>query len=166
DDSHLRSTREVIGYHAHAPDGEIGHVADFVVDKKLWTIRYAVVDTRNWWPGKRVLVPTQWVTWVSWGAAMMYVGLLRDTILNAPQYDPRCPIEPRYERSLSTYYGRPKQSEEDAGCPGTIMRREASRRRHAHVPNRPRRPPGLRMRSPIDPGPRLGSGTRRGGRAR
>ena len=31
-DSHLRSTNEVRGYHIEAADGEIGHVADFIVD--------------------------------------------------------------------------------------------------------------------------------------
>jgi hypothetical protein len=31
-DPHLRSTREVIGYHIQARDGEIGHVEDFVAD--------------------------------------------------------------------------------------------------------------------------------------
>jgi hypothetical protein len=32
DDCHLRSTREVIGYHLHATDGDMGHVDDIGVD--------------------------------------------------------------------------------------------------------------------------------------
>ena len=52
-DSHLRSTNEVTGYHIEAADGEIGHVADFIVDDETWAIRYLEVDMRNWWPGKR-----------------------------------------------------------------------------------------------------------------
>ncbi len=51
-DPNLRSIREVRDYHIQASDGEIGHVDDFIVDDKMWIIRYTVVDTRNWWPGK------------------------------------------------------------------------------------------------------------------
>ena len=55
-DSHLRSTEAVTGYQIEAKDGEIGHVDGFVVDDTAWAIRYVEVATRNWWPGKKVLV--------------------------------------------------------------------------------------------------------------
>ena len=55
-DSHLRSMNEVSGYAIQATDGEIGHVDDFIVDDEPWIIRYIVVDTRNFWPGKKILV--------------------------------------------------------------------------------------------------------------
>jgi hypothetical protein len=45
--SHLRSMKDVAGYTIQATDGEIGHVDDFIIDDKPWTIRYIVVDTRN-----------------------------------------------------------------------------------------------------------------------
>ena len=61
DDPHLRSTKDVIGHSIQALDGEIGHVEDFVVDDETWIIRYLVVDTRNWLPGKRVLIATDWI---------------------------------------------------------------------------------------------------------
>ncbi|MFZ3177602.1 MAG: PRC-barrel domain-containing protein, partial [Methylovirgula sp.] len=44
------------GYHIHASDGEIGHVEDFLVADADWSIRYLVVDTKNWWLGKKVLI--------------------------------------------------------------------------------------------------------------
>ena len=49
----LRSTREVIGYYIEATDGDIGHVEDFLIDDENWATRYMVVDTVNWWPGKK-----------------------------------------------------------------------------------------------------------------
>lgn len=55
-DSHLRSTKEVNGYHIDATDGEIGHVKDFIIDDHTWAIQYLEVNTRNWWPGKKVLM--------------------------------------------------------------------------------------------------------------
>ena len=59
DDPHLRSAREVTGYHIQAVDGGIGHVQDFIVDDEDWGIRYMLVDTRNWLPGESVLVSPQ-----------------------------------------------------------------------------------------------------------
>ena len=106
-DSHLRSTNEVTGYHIEAPDGEIGHVADFIVDDETWAIRYLEVDTRNWWPGKKVLVSPQWVDNVSWPDSKVYVGLSRETIKNGPEYIESMPISREYENRLYGYYGRP-----------------------------------------------------------
>jgi hypothetical protein len=36
------------------------------VDDKAWAIRYLVVDTRDWWSGKTVLVSPEWLTRVTW----------------------------------------------------------------------------------------------------
>ena len=65
-DSHLRSTEAVTGYSIEATDGEIGHVDGFVLDDETWNIRYMEVATRNWWPGKKVLVSPSWIRHVSW----------------------------------------------------------------------------------------------------
>ena len=56
----------VDGHHIQATDGEIGHVEDFIIDDETWAIRYLIVDTQNWWPGKKVLVSPQWIERVSW----------------------------------------------------------------------------------------------------
>lgn len=67
-----------------ATDGEIGHLEDFIVDDESWTIRYMVVDTRNWWPGRKVLVAPKWIQRVRWSDSMVYVDLSRDAIKNGP----------------------------------------------------------------------------------
>ena len=56
-DSHVRSWREVKGYHINAADGEIGHVDNLLFDEKSWLIRFIEVDTSNWIGGTSVLVP-------------------------------------------------------------------------------------------------------------
>jgi hypothetical protein len=106
-DSHLRSTNEVKGYHIEAADGEIGHVADFIVDDETWAIRYLEVDTRNWWPGKKVLVSPQWINHVSWPASEVYVDLSRETIKNGPEYIESMPVTREFEKRLYDHYGRP-----------------------------------------------------------
>jgi hypothetical protein len=40
-------------------DQEIGHVEEFIVDDESWEVRYLVIDTSNWWIGKKVLVAPQ-----------------------------------------------------------------------------------------------------------
>jgi hypothetical protein len=107
EDSHLRSTDEVTGYHIEAVDGEIGHVEGFVVDDEAWAIRYIEVATRNWWPGKKVLVSPAWIERVSWGDAKVYVSLSREMIQNGPEYDESKPITREYEDRLYLHYGRP-----------------------------------------------------------
>jgi hypothetical protein len=105
-DPHLRSTDVVGGYHIMALDGEIGHIEDFMVDDQTWTIRYAVADTRNWWSGKKVLLATEWILFVSWAESNTYVSLSRDRIINAPEFDPAQPLTRDYEIKLYAYYKR------------------------------------------------------------
>lgn len=79
-DPHLRSGRELTGYHVRATDDEIGHVDDLVIDDAGWTVRAAVIATRNWLPGRRVLVPTDAVEEVSWAERHVRVALSRDEV--------------------------------------------------------------------------------------
>jgi sporulation protein YlmC with PRC-barrel domain len=65
-DFHLQTATAVMGYAIRAEDGEIGHVKDVLVDDKAWAIRYLVVDTKQWWAGKTVLVSPGWLTRVAW----------------------------------------------------------------------------------------------------
>jgi len=107
-DPHLRSTREVIGYHIQANDGGIGHVDDFIAGGEDWVIRYMIVDTRNWLPGRKVLVAPTWVKRVDWAKRDVYVDLSRETIENSPEFDPSAPVNREYELRLYDYYGRPR----------------------------------------------------------
>ena len=106
EDSHLQSTRDVTGYHIEAADGEVGHVEDFIIDDENWTIRYIEVDTRNWWPGKKVLLAPHWIKHFDWRDGKVRVNLLREVIQNAPEYDPTQPITRQYEVSLFDHYGQ------------------------------------------------------------
>jgi sporulation protein YlmC with PRC-barrel domain len=105
-DRHLRSTHEVTGYHLLAIDGEIGHVDDFVIDDETWAIRYLVVATKNWWPGKKVLISPEWIERVSWDAREVVIGLSRETIKAAPEYTDESLLTRDYESGLYGHYNR------------------------------------------------------------
>jgi hypothetical protein len=108
DDPHLRSTNEVTGYTIQATNGEVGHVEDFIVDDVPWIIRYMVVDTKNWLPGRKVLVSPAWIKNMSWSARKVGVDLSRESIRNSPEYDSSTPVNQEYEMRLCDFYGRPK----------------------------------------------------------
>lgn len=105
-DPNLRSTGEVTGYDISAIDGHIGHVEDFLVEDGSWIIRYLLVDTRNWWPGRKVPVPPDWLQGVDWSAGTVAVGLSRDQIKSGPEYDPLVPFDRAYEQRLFEHFGR------------------------------------------------------------
>ena len=104
--SHLRSMKDVTGYSIQATDGEIGHVDDFVVDEDSWTIRYMIANTRNWWPGKKVLISPQWIANVDWKNSNLYVNLSRQAIKSGPEYDSD-KLSRSYETELYKHYGQP-----------------------------------------------------------
>jgi hypothetical protein len=105
-DPHLRSTYDVSGHHIQALDGELGHVQDFIIDDETWAIRYLIVDTHNWWPGKKVLVSPQWIERVSWGESKVFVNLSRETIKQSPEYTEESLLTRDYEIGLHRHYNR------------------------------------------------------------
>ena len=102
----MRSTCEVAGYRIQAEDGEIGHVEDFMIDDETWAIRYLIVDTRNWWPGKKVLVSPQWVERVNWSASKVFINLSREAVRQSPEYRMESPLTRDYEAGLHLHYDR------------------------------------------------------------
>jgi hypothetical protein len=105
-DPHLRSTYDVSGHHIQALDGELGHVQDFIIDDETWAIRYLIVDTHNWWPGKKVLVSPQWIERVSWGESKVFVNLSRETIKQSAEYTEESLLTRDYEIGLHRHYNR------------------------------------------------------------
>jgi sporulation protein YlmC with PRC-barrel domain len=103
-DRHLRSTQEVTGYNILATDGEIGHVEDFIIDDETWAIRYLIIATTNFWPGKKILVSPQWIKSVSWDTREVVVALSREKIRNAPEYVEDDAITREYETDLYGHY--------------------------------------------------------------
>ena len=92
-EAHLRSARLLGGLHIHCPDGRLGHVEDFIVDDETWCVRYLVVDTRNWWPGKRVLIEPTFVESIRWEEREIHLALARDQIERRPAYEGAVPSE-------------------------------------------------------------------------
>ncbi|MHA0795630.1 PRC-barrel domain-containing protein [Gilvimarinus sp. F26214L] len=124
-ESHLRSMHEVIGYRIHAADGEIGHVADFVLDSRNWAVRYLVVDVRRWLPGPSVMLAPQWIEKVSWHEKLVYVDVARSAIKDAPRFE--MPISRDDELAVFSHFSR-----QPYWHTGTRQQHEADRRPGGH----------------------------------
>jgi uncharacterized protein YrrD len=79
-DPHLRSAREVKGYHVEASDGDVGHVADFEVDDATWRIATLVADTGSWFHKREVLIKADSITKILWDESRVVVNLTRESI--------------------------------------------------------------------------------------
>jgi uncharacterized protein YrrD len=112
DDPHLRSCREVKGYHLQATDGDIGHVAGYLIDDKSWAIRFLIVNTSNWWIGHQVLIACEWIDSVDWEDHKVATSLSRAAVKASPPYDSALLLDFAGEQSIYRHYGRPAYDHE------------------------------------------------------
>jgi sporulation protein YlmC with PRC-barrel domain len=97
---YLLSTKKVKGYHIQANDGDIGHVADYIVDDKKWNLSFIVVGTHNWLPGRKILIKPYWIHHIDCDESKAYVNFSEEFIINSPMFDPSQPTGKDYERGL------------------------------------------------------------------
>ncbi len=88
-----------------ARDGEIGSVRDTYFDDESWAVRYLVVDTGNWLPGRLVLISPASVAAI--GDGHVRVDLSREQVQRAPGTEGHQPVSRLYEQSHAIYYGYP-----------------------------------------------------------
>ena len=105
-DHHLRSCNTVMVYHVAATDGDVGHVAGYLIDPATWAIRYLVVNTGPWWLGHEVLLAPQWIDAVRWDDNALVVSVNRAMIRSAPAYSTMMPLRREREIDLHRHYGR------------------------------------------------------------
>jgi hypothetical protein len=106
-DPHVRSVNEVTGYRLHAADGEIGHIENFMIDDGDWSIHYFIVDTRNWWFGKRVLISPMAVKSIEWFDRHVELDVSREQVKSSPHWDPLEAFTQVYAKRLHKHYGWP-----------------------------------------------------------
>ena len=86
--NHLRSANEVAHYGIDAVDGKKGYIDDFIWDTSSWSLRYLVIDTRDWLPGgKRVLISTGQFDTFNWGSKTVTCNLSLSQLEACPEYN-------------------------------------------------------------------------------
>ncbi|WP_449354126.1 PRC-barrel domain-containing protein [Virgibacillus natechei] len=98
-------TSDLKTYNIDASDGEMGKIKDIYFDDKKWAIRYAVVDTRKWLPGRKVLLsPTSFIN-LNEANENLEVEFDKETIRNSPAISDEQAISYEDEDSIIRYYG-------------------------------------------------------------
>jgi len=106
-DPHLFSAAAVKGYHVHATDGDLGHVENFLADDENWDIRYLVVATRNWLPGKHVQLAPFAVEAIDPAERRVDVDVTREAIRSSPEWDPLALANEAAQESYHRHFGWP-----------------------------------------------------------
>lgn len=88
DDTHLRSTQAVDGYHLYAGDENIGKVCDYMMDTQSWAIHHLVIETGNWFSGREVEIPARKVNRISYEESCLFTTLSREEIEKSPAPHP------------------------------------------------------------------------------
>jgi len=96
----LRSLKDLEGYAVNATDGDIGHVADFLLDDERWIVRYLVVETGGFFSGRRVLITPISFRQVDWSTRSFHLALTRDKVKNSPSVDVDKPVSRQQELDL------------------------------------------------------------------
>ena len=110
----LRSIEQFYGDKIGASDGEIGHVKDFYFDDQNWAIRYLVVDTGSWLPGRQVLLSPHSLGRLDKVGKVLRVKVTRQQIENSPSIESHKPVSRQYEEEYHRYYGWPYYWQGDA----------------------------------------------------
>ena len=88
----LIAYRQIKGTSLRGTEEVVGHIDDLYLDADTWQVRYVVVDTGVWLPGRRVLLPPEVLTGSDWGAGVATVSLTRKQVKESPDIDTQKPI--------------------------------------------------------------------------
>jgi hypothetical protein len=103
----LRALRDLERYTVAATDGDIGGMADFLIDDERWVVRYLVVDAGSFLHGRRVLISPISFREVDWSTYRFHLALTVDKIKNSPGVDVDKPVSRQHEEDYFRYYGYP-----------------------------------------------------------
>jgi len=95
----------VTGYRVQAVDGEIGQIENLMIDDADWSVHYFVVDTRNLWFGKHVLISPLAVKAIDWLDRHVELNVSRELVKASPPWDPLVAFNDEYAKRLHKHYG-------------------------------------------------------------
>jgi hypothetical protein len=103
----LARAKELIGRTIRATDGDIGTAKNLYFDDEGWTVRYLVVDTGRWLPGRQVLISPYAVRDAGSAVRPIEVSVTREQVRDSPDVTVERPISRQEELTYADYYGYP-----------------------------------------------------------
>lgn len=101
----LHSVRDVEGFTIAARDGDVGTVADALIGDD-WRLRYWIVDTGTWLPGRRVALAAGWIGGVDWIGRALDADVTRAQVEGSPGVRVDDGLSRADEEALHGWYGR------------------------------------------------------------
>jgi sporulation protein YlmC with PRC-barrel domain len=92
-----------------ARDGVVGSLKDVYFDDQRWGVRYLVVDTGRWLPGRKVLVSPAFIDTGPEAGGSAPLGTLRlrlsrEEIEHSPPLDSALPVSRQFQEAHARYY--------------------------------------------------------------
>jgi hypothetical protein len=103
----LRNIKGLWGLKVQASDGEIGKVHDLFFDVEEWTLRYLVVDTGTWLPGRKVLVSPVALGIPDGESRSFLVKLTKNEVEQSPEVDTDKPVSRQKEAAVLRHFEWP-----------------------------------------------------------
>jgi hypothetical protein len=96
---------KIRGCFVGATDGPIGSIVDVLFEDSTWLVRWLVMDTGGFFPGKTVLVPPSALGQVNHIGHQYAVRLTQQQIKDSPSVDTDRPVSRAMESDLYDHYG-------------------------------------------------------------
>ena len=93
------------GYAIEASDGRIGTVETFLFDDRTWKIRWLVIDTGRWLPGRQVLIHPSAIGLPDHEREHLPVKLTRAQVEASPDIQQDQPVTMQMQSHIYDYYG-------------------------------------------------------------
>ena len=93
------------GYAIEASDGRLGTVSDLLFEDAGWVVRWLVVDTGNWLPGRKVLLPLSALGRPDRALRHFPVKLTMEHVKDSPDVDTDQPVSRQIEAHVYDYFG-------------------------------------------------------------
>jgi PRC-barrel domain len=93
------------GYAIEANDGRLGTVSDLLFEDAGWVIRWLVVDTGHWLPGRKVLLPLSALGQPDRALRHFPVKLTMQQVKDSPDVDTDQPVSRQIEAHVYNSYG-------------------------------------------------------------
>lgn len=91
-------------YWLRAIDKDLGHVEDFFFDDRVWKVRYVVVDTGNWLPGRQVLIGPEALEAPEREQKVIPVTLTSAEVEDSPGIESDLPFSLQKEQELRVFF--------------------------------------------------------------
>jgi len=114
DDTHLHRGEDMRGLHIDAADGKAGGIGGLLLGDDGWAIRYLILYTENWWPGRRLLIAPLRLEGIQWADGAINVQMRKQAIVDAAQRDRSSGFNRQKKIERSRRYGRSIEQDDNA----------------------------------------------------